>query len=85
MVCSMGKRKRQRNKVSKEKPQTDLEMLEEVKSMIYKKLKKGECQVKVGDLVKVVELQRRLSADAGSEKQFWEFIEQLRQEELKDE
>jgi hypothetical protein len=77
----------------RDQPPSDLENLERLKNNMFKRLcamyssKGNDCKKynhtpKVGDLVKIIELQRRLSSDSKAEEQFWEIIERLRQEEL---
>jgi len=39
----------------------------------------------VGDLLKILEIQKKLSSDTSAEEKFWEIIEQIRRTELKDE
>lgn len=63
---------------------TDQEMLEYIKKTIMEKIQAGNINLKVGDLLKVFEIQKKLSSDSKAEEKFWEVIEQLRQEELKD-
>jgi hypothetical protein len=61
------------------------EMLDDLKNNIAKQIKSGTIKAKVGDLLKIIELQNKLSIDSSAEDKFWEMIEKLRQEELKDE
>lgn len=63
--------------------ESDQEMLEDIKDRIFKQIKENKIQLKVGDLLKIMEIQKKLFADSGAEEKFWEMIEQLRQEELK--
>ena len=68
---------------------SDRELLDELKEKIAEYLKKqiddGNIQLKVGDLVKILDIQKKLSSDSGAEEKFWEVIEQIRQRELKHE
>lgn len=64
---------------------SDQEMLDEIKKRIMKQIKSGKISLKVGDLLKIFEIQKKLSSDTKAEEKFWEVIEQLRQEELKHE
>ncbi len=64
---------------------TDEEMLQEIKDAIRDGVKEGTIKPKVGDLLKILELQRKLASDTKAEEKFWEVIEQLRQGELKNE
>lgn len=63
---------------------TDQEILDFLKNKIVEKVRNGEINLKVGDLLKILELQKKLSTDKDAEDQFWQMIEQIRQEELKD-
>lgn len=62
----------------------DQALLEEIKKKIMKQVKSGRIKLKVGDFLKILEIQKKLSSDSKTEEKFWEVIEQLRQEELKD-
>jgi hypothetical protein len=64
---------------------SDQDMLDEIKKKIMNQIKSGKIKLKVGDLLKIFEIQKRLSSDTKTEEKFWEVIEQIRQEELKDE
>ncbi len=66
-----------------EEYQSDYDRLERVKAEIMRKIEAGEFSVKVGDLLKVVELQKRMSTDSSAEQAFWDAIEQIRQGELR--
>jgi len=59
----------------------DLEMLEEMRDTLFKAFKEGE-NVKVGDLLKIIELKRKLSVEGKGEKKFWEMVNEIRREEL---
>lgn len=77
-----------RNRPKKKHQKTDIDLLDDLKELMFEvmteKLKEGEINLKVGDLVKILEIQRELSSDTSAEARFWEIIEQIRQEELKD-
>ncbi len=69
----------------------DLDILEELKILLYDAIKnnnknenneKNEKQVKVGDLLKVIELKNKLSVAGKGEKKFWEMIDKIRDKEL---
>lgn len=60
----------------------DLDILEDLKNEIYETIRKNVAQSKVGDLVKVIELKRKLSVEGKGEKKFWEMVNKIRQEEL---
>ncbi len=62
---------------------SDFETLEEVKKVFFEQLRRNEIKMKAGDIVKIIELQQKLATSKGAQDQFWELIEQLRQEELK--
>ncbi len=66
-----------------ELPKTDQELLYEIKKEIWGQIQSGEIKMKVGDLLKVLEIQKKLASDSSAEEKFWELIEQIRQEELK--
>ena len=60
----------------------DLDILEDLKQTIYNAIKKNESQPKVGDLLKVIELKRKLSVEGKGEKKFWKMVNKIRDEEL---
>jgi hypothetical protein len=62
----------------------DLEILEDLKQELYEKIKNDKTQVKVGDLLKVIEMKNKLSVTGKAEKKFWEMINKIRKEELSD-
>ncbi len=64
---------------------SDMELLEYLKDTIVSQIEKGTISLKVGDLLKILEIQKKLSSDTSAEEKFWEIIEQIRQTELKDE
>lgn len=61
----------------------DLKILESVKTKLYEAFKKGEALPKVGELLKVIEMKKKLSVEGKGEKQFWEMINRIRTDELK--
>ncbi len=60
----------------------ELALLEELKQMILAKIKDESITLKVGDLLKILEIQRQLAEDERAEEKFWDIIEQIRREEL---
>lgn len=76
----MAKRRKKKLKFK-----SDLEIIEYLKNLIVSEIQEGTIKLKVGDLLKILEIQKRLSSDSSAEKKFWEVIEQIRKEELKDE
>ncbi len=60
----------------------DLDILEDLKQTIYNAIKNNESQPKVGDLLKVIELKRKLSVEGKGEKKFWNMVNKIRDEEL---
>lgn len=81
----MGKRmpnaKKEETKSEKKK---DSEILQEVLERLYKGFKRRPSQVKVGDILKVIELKLKLKATGGDrgQKALWELINNVRQEEI---
>lgn len=66
--------------MEEEKNLTDLEMLEDLKQKIHKGLKYKS--VKIGDLLKVIDMKNKLSVTGKAEKKFWDMIDELRRETL---
>lgn len=64
---------------------TDAEILQLLKNEIVKQINGGTINMKVGDFLKILEIQRKLSSDSGATDKFWKFIEKIRQQELSDE
>ena len=62
----------------------DKELLDFLKEKITEEIDAGKIKLKVGDLLKVLEIQKKLSTDTKAEEKFWEVIEQIRQRELAD-
>ncbi len=63
---------------------SDLEILEYLKNELFKEFKGDKTKVKVGDLLKVIEMKNKLSVTGKTEKKFWEMINKIREEELSD-
>lgn len=80
----MAKQKSSGVKPPKRQFKTDQEMVDYIKTTIMDQIQNGLINLKVGDLLKIFEIQKKLSSDTKSEEKFWEVIEQIRQEELKD-
>ena len=68
--------------MSEDKPYDDLQILEDVRNTLYKIFQDNPEKTKVGDLLKVIELKKKLSVSGTGEKKFWEMINKLREEEL---
>ncbi|PKK83431.1 MAG: hypothetical protein CVT49_08405 [candidate division Zixibacteria bacterium HGW-Zixibacteria-1] len=66
--------------MEEEKNLTDLEMLEDLKQKIHKGLNYES--VKIGDLLKVIDMKNKLSVTGKAEKKFWDMIDELRRETL---
>ena len=60
----------------------DLEILEYLKDKLYRAIENDKPQPKVGDLLKVIELKRKLAVTGKAEKKFWDMINAIRKEEL---
>ncbi len=61
---------------------SDLEMLEKVRNILYQEFQKDKSTMKVSDLMKVIELKKKLAVTGKSEKKFWDMVNDARQEEL---
>ena len=82
---------KRRKKKARKQPETDqtksgseLEIIEKVKVAFLEQLNKGTIKLKVGDILKIFEIQKKLSTDENAEEKFWELIEQIRQTELEE-
>ncbi|MEE9442877.1 MAG: hypothetical protein V3V99_09450 [candidate division Zixibacteria bacterium] len=71
----MGRKKKRRFS-------SDKELLNFLKNTIVDQIEEGKISLKVGDFLKILEIQRKLSSDNNAEAKFWEIIEKIRQEEL---
>ncbi len=60
----------------------DLDILEDLRNNLYDAISNTESEKKVGVLLKVIELKRKLSVEGKGEKKFWEMVNKIRQEEL---
>ena len=64
-------------------PIPELKVLDDLISNYYKQLlKKGEEPVKLGDLLKMIELKRKLSPENSEQKKFWKMLNKIRKENL---
>jgi hypothetical protein len=63
---------------------SDQERLDYIKGFIMDEIANETIKLKVGDLLKILEIQKKLSEDTDAKDKFWEAIEKIRQEELKD-
>jgi hypothetical protein len=63
---------------------SDLDILDYIKNRLYKEFRSDNSEVKVGDLLKVLEMKNKLSVTGKAEKIFWEMINKIREEELTD-
>jgi hypothetical protein len=61
---------------------SDLEILEYIKNELFHEFMENKTNVKVGDLLKVIEMKNKLSVTGKAEKKFWEMINKIREEEL---
>ncbi|MEZ5360145.1 MAG: hypothetical protein R3F48_15115 [Candidatus Zixiibacteriota bacterium] len=69
----------------KKKYKSDFERLEELKDKFMNRINEDKFTIKVGEFLKIIELQKQLAEDKSAEQNFWEKIEEIRQEELGDE
>ena len=60
----------------------DLVILEEIKMKLYEDITGDNPTMKVGDLLKVIELKNKLSISGRAEKKFWKMVNQIRREGL---
>lgn len=61
----------------------DIKKIEEIIEIIFKDLKAGEGKHKVSDLLKAIELKRKLAPTDDREKRFWTMIDGIRHQALK--
>jgi len=63
---------------------SDLEVLQQIQDDIFRKLKEGEYQPKVADLIRVLENKHKLKLKllGDGKRNFWDLVEQIRREEL---
>jgi hypothetical protein len=60
----------------------DIDILEDLKNRIYSAIVNDEQPPRVGELLKVIEMKRKLSVEGKAEKKFWDMVNQIRREEL---
>lgn len=61
----------------------ELEVLDKLIANYYKQLlKHGDEKVKLGDVLKMIELKRKLSPDNSDQKKFWKMINKIRKDNL---
>jgi len=72
--------------MTEERNYGDLEIIEDLKKSLYDDFKneKKRKDVKIGDILKVIEMKSKLSVAGKAEKKFWEMIDELRRETLGD-
>ncbi|UCD16385.1 MAG: hypothetical protein JSV44_07925 [Candidatus Zixiibacteriota bacterium] len=68
--------------MAKERSLDDIEILERLRDDLYQAIMDNEPNAKVGDLVKVIELKRKLTVSGKAEKKFWDMINSIRKGEL---
>lgn len=66
---------------SEENQNSDTARLETIIELIYQDLINEGARYKVSDLIRAIELKRKMSSNSGAENSFWKMIEKLRQEE----
>jgi hypothetical protein len=68
--------------MNKDKTLDDLQILENVRNKLYEIFVDKPEETKVGDLLKVIELKKKLSVSGTAEKKFWEMVDKIREKEL---
>jgi len=58
------------------------EFLEKLIKKVLKRINSKDCQPKVSDALKAIQLKQKLRKTSEAEKIFWELIEKIRKEEL---
>lgn len=67
---------------SDEKPR-DVQILDELIERFYGELENQKIrEVKIGDLLKMIETRRKLTPQGGDQKEFWKMIDNIRRESL---
>jgi len=61
---------------------SDTDILQHLRDRLFDAIKDTTKKTKVGDLLKVIELKRKLSVTGKSERAFWDMINDLRKKEL---
>ena len=70
----MTKRRTEAKAASEKAFATDTELLQFIKDEIAKQITAGKIKPKVGDLLKILEMQKKLASDSKAEEKFWEMI-----------
>lgn len=68
--------------MDEEDKMSDLEMLEKLRNKLYTAISDNEPQPKVGDLLKVIDLKRKLTVEGKGERKFWDMVNKIREQEL---
>lgn len=58
------------------------ELLEKLIKKVLKRINSKDCQPKISDALKAIQLKQKLKKTSEAEKIFWELIEKIRKEEL---
>ena len=66
---------------SEKKTDSDVARLETIIDLIYNDLINEGERYKVVDMIRAIELKRKMSSNSGAENSFWKMIEKLRSEE----
>ena len=65
-------------------PSRDLHMVERLLERCWREIDAAELNVKLTDIVRLLELKTKLCPSADAERTFWQIIDQMRAEELAD-
>jgi len=79
------KKKTANRKLSAPEKESDLETLEKLQADILKRLNENDFQAKVADFLKVLDFKTKLKLSNPGKKTFWDLIDQIRKEELREE
>ncbi|MFZ1684008.1 MAG: hypothetical protein WAU88_07725 [Candidatus Zixiibacteriota bacterium] len=64
-------------------PGTDVGVLDNLIGTCYRQLiKENKANAKLGDLLKMIELRRKLTPSDSAQKEFWQMLEQIRKDTL---
>jgi hypothetical protein len=64
-------------------PGTDVGVLDKLIETCYKQLmQENKANAKLGDLLKMIELRRKLTPSDSAQKEFWQMLEQIRKDTL---
>ena len=72
-----------RSNESRRKSPSDLEMLDRLTDMLFQGIMKNDEKSRIGDLLKVIDMKKKLTVTGRGEKKFWDMIDTIRKEELK--